>query len=245
MGFPEKFKLKMIGLFHGITGAVADFIYPPLCATCWRNLSRGEFYVCMRCWNTFERVVPTETVIQSIEEKFLAEREIDKIDSVFLFEQDPRVRAAIHLLKYNGAEKIADRLGICIAKKIVDDEKLSRGNVVVPVPLHHARRRERGYNQSELISRKIARELNIKHEPGLLERTRQTQTQTMFDAEGRKKNIAGAFAIREYFRDMIPGKNILLIDDVITTGSTVKECAKVLKENGAAEVYAVSAAITI
>jgi ComF family protein len=199
----------------------------------------------MKCWSAFERVAPTETIIQTIEEKFLAEREIDKINSVFLFEQDPRVRTAIHLLKYNGAEAIAVRLGIYIAKKIADDEKLSTSSVIVPVPLHPARKRERGYNQSELIVKRIGRELSIKHEPRLLERTRQTQTQTLFDAEGRKKNIAGAFSMGKHFIDVVKGKNILLIDDVITTGSTIRECAKVLKENGAAEVYAASAAITI
>lgn len=176
-------------LFEGIlvtTEAVADFIYPAICATCWRSLPRGEFYICMKCWSTFERVVPTETIFQIIEQKFLAEKEIDKIDSVFLFEQDPRVRMAIHLLKYNGAEAIADRLGIYIAKKIADDDKLSMSSMIVPVPLHPARERERGYNQSELIAKRIGQELSVKDEPRLLERIRQTQTQTLLDAEGRR-----------------------------------------------------------
>lgn len=235
----------IVGRLREAAETIADFIYPPSCTTCSRNLLHGEFYVCTKCWNAFERVAPTETVIQSIEEKFLAEKEVDKIVSVFLFEQDPRVRTAIHLLKYSGAEAIADRLGIYISKKIADDEKLSTCNMVVPVPLHSARKRERGYNQSELIARRVGRELSIEHEPLILARTRQTQTQTMFDAEGRRRNIAGAFAMGKRFMDVVVGKNILLIDDVITTGSTVKECAKVLKENGAAEVYAASAAITI
>ena len=155
------------------------------------------------------------------------------------------MRTAIHLLKYNGAETIADKLGIYITKKIAQDERLSLSAMVVPVPLHPARKRDRGYNQSELIAKRISLELSIKHEPHLLERTRQTQTQTLFDAEGRKKNIAGAFSMNDRFVDFLNGKNILLVDDVITTGSTVRECAKVLKENGAAEVYAASAAITL
>ena len=152
-------------LFQRSGRTIADFIYPPSCTTSSRNLLHGEFYVCTKCWNAFERVAPTETVIQSIEEKFLAEKEVDKIVSVFLFEQDPRVRTAIHLLKYSGAEAIADRLGIYISKKIADDEKLSTCNMVVPVPLHSARKRERGYNQSELIARRVGRELSIEHVP--------------------------------------------------------------------------------
>lgn len=189
--------------------------------------------------------MPTESVIQAIEEKFLSDRWIDKIDSVFLFEQDPRVRAAIHLLKYSGAERIAEQFGALIAQKIVNDQKLSMSDIIVPVPLHPARKRERGYNQSELIARKIGEELNIRNEIHLLERTRQTQSQTLFDLEGRRKNIAGAFSIRRKLKDAAEGKNVLLIDDVITTGSTIRECAIALKENGAAEVYAASAAITI
>jgi ComF family protein len=189
--------------------------------------------------------VSTESVIQAIEEKFLADRWLDKIESVFLFEQDPRVRAAIHLLKYSGAERIAEQFGALIAKKIVNDEKLSMSDIIVPVPLHPARKRERGYNQSELIADSVGKQLGIKSETHLLERTRQTQSQTLFDLEGRKKNIAGAFSITKKFRDAAEGKNVLLIDDVITTGSTIRECAMALKENGATEVYAASAAITI
>lgn len=228
-----------------IAEAFVNFVYPPACSTCWRNLHHNEFYICRNCWDGFERVAPTETIIQTIESKFLSDRSIDKIDSVFLFEQDPRVRMAIHLLKYSGAERIAERLGVFIAKKIVDDDKLSMSDLIIPVPLHPARGRERGYNQSELIANSIGKELKIKSEHRLLERTRQTQTQTMFDAEGRRKNIAGAFSMGKTFLDSADGKNILLIDDVITTGSTIRECAKVLKENGAAAVYAASAAITI
>jgi ComF family protein len=180
-----------------------------------------------------------------IEAKFLSDETIDKIDSVFLFEQDNRVREAVHLLKYGGAEAIAERFGFYISKKIVNDDMLSLCDVVSPVPLHPARRRERGYNQSELIARSVGRILRVAHEPGLLVRVRQTQTQTSFDAEGRKKNVKGAFGLGKVSANEVNGKKILLIDDVITTGATIKECARTLKSNGASEVYAVSAAIAI
>lgn len=228
-----------------VAEAFAGFVYPPSCMTCWRNLKRGESFICAKCWDAFERVSPTETLIQAIERKFLVDETVEKIESVFLFEQDPRVRTAVHLLKYNGAEKIADKFGLLIAQKISDDSKLSMSDMVVPVPLHPARKRERGYNQSELISNRVSRELRIGHEPGLLKRIRQTQSQTMFDAEGRKRNIAGAFSIDNRFRERIKGRRILVIDDVITTGSTIKECAGVLKYSGALEVYGASAAVTI
>lgn len=231
--------------FGALTGAILDFIYPPVCATCSRHLGKGEAFVCNRCWESFERVPPTETITQLIEGKFLAEEAVDKIDSVFLFEQDVRVREAIHLLKYAGAEAIADMLGLFVAKKLVNDKTMSRCDAVVPVPLHPARRRERGYNQSELIARSISRNLGISHVPELLVRVRQTQTQTFFDAEGRKTNVMGAFRLGKINPEEVEGKKVLLVDDVITTGSTIKECARALKSNGASKVYGASAAITI
>jgi ComF family protein len=235
-------------MFDGIldvTRSIVDFVYIPQCATCHGTLSSGEFYICTKCWDDFARVVATETVIQSIEEKFIGDEWIGKISSVFLFEQDERVRTAVHLLKYNDAEKIADKFGIFIARKITEDAVLSQSDVIVPVPLHPARKRERGYNQSELIARKISEELGIECEVRFLKRTRQTQTQTLFDYEDRRKNIEGAFSADPRFLHVVKNKAILLVDDVITTGSTIKECARVLKENGAAEVYGVSAAIVL
>ncbi len=226
-------------------GSFLDFIYPPVCGTCSGTLRKGEAFVCARCWDSFERVPPTEMVTQLIEGKFLAEEAVDKIDSVFLFEQDIRVREAIHLLKYGGAEAIAGKFGLFIAKKIVNDPKLSMCDSIAPVPLHQARRRERGYNQSELISRCISQILSIDHVPGLLVRVRQTRTQTSFDAEGRRKNVTGAFRLGNVPTGGVEGKKVLLVDDVITTGSTIKECARTLKVNGASEVYGASAAITI
>ncbi|MCL5268264.1 MAG: ComF family protein [Bacteroidetes bacterium] len=229
----------------GIVEAFVNFVYPPTCMTCWRDLRRGEFFICTKCWDSFERVSRTETIIQAIERKFLIDETVDKIDAVFLFEQDPRVRAAVHLLKYGGAERIADKFGLFIAKKIVDDTKLSMCDILAPVPLHPARKRERGYNQSELIAERLSNELQVRHEPDLLRRVRHTQSQTMFDAEGRKRNIAGAFSIADRFLGEVKGKKILLVDDVITTGSTIKECAGVLRVNGASEVYGAAAAVTI
>ncbi len=230
---------------EGIAEAIEDFIYPHLCSTCSGSLSRHERYVCSRCWDSFDRVVPTETIIQAIESKFLVDEAVDLVDSVFLFEQDPRVRMAVHLLKYDGAEAIADKFGVYISKKIAGDERLSTCSVIAPVPLHPVRQRERGYNQSDLIARSVGRNLEIDNLPNLLIRTRQTQSQTLFDAEGRSRNIHGAFAIGPEFHKRICGVRVLLIDDVITTGSTIKECASTLRQGGASGVCAASAAITV
>jgi ComF family protein len=107
-------------------------------------------------------------------------------------------------------------------------------DVIVPVPLHKIRLDERGYNQSELLARELSYRLNIFMSKAL-RRVRNTTTQTALHKEERIENVKGAFKVT--YKDTIVGKNVLLVDDVLTTGATLDECAKVLKENGAKDVY--------
>ncbi|MGC8594912.1 MAG: ComF family protein [Candidatus Kryptoniota bacterium] len=222
-----------------------DFVYPPICVTCDGELKKGEKYICSYCWDNFERVAKTETVIQLIESKFIADDAVDKLESVFLFQRDARIRLAIHMLKYAHAVSIAEPLGRFIAYAVINDEKLSNVDYIIPVPLHRARFRERGYNQSELISRVVGKELNLPLDTKILIRTKYTETQTRLDLPARAVNVRGAFAVHRSRTGTIIGRSYLLIDDVITTGATIRECAKVLKSYGAANVYAASAAIAL
>jgi ComF family protein len=221
-----------------------DFVYPPLCVTCDGELRKGEKYICSNCWNNFERVVKTEIIIQSIEAKFIIDDTLDKIESVFLFERDARIRKAIHLLKYAHAVSIAENLGMFIAEAVIGDKRFSNVDYIVPVPLHRARLRERGYNQSELISRAVGREIGVPVANSLV-RIRYTETQTKLDSARRALNVRGAFSVNKNYKNSINGKSYLLIDDVITTGATIRECANVLKNYGAKSVYAASAAIAL
>jgi ComF family protein len=117
--------------------------------------------------------------------------------------------------------------------------ELPAGNIdrIVPVPLHKSKRRLRGYNQSELLANELSKRENIPCDTSLLSRIRKTGTQTKLSQKQREKNVNGAFLASPEAR----GLNILLIDDVITTGSTLRECAKALKKAGAGSVYALCA----
>ena len=114
-------------------------------------------------------------------------------------------------------------------------------DIIIPVPLHHLKKAERGYNQSEFIVKGLSDKLNIPYSTKALKRVRYTETQTAFNLGEREKNISNAFKVRN--KKKILGKNILVVDDVITTGSTIKECGKALLESGAKSVYACSIAI--
>lgn len=123
----------------------------------------------------------------------------------------------------------------------LDDPRLDgrRFDRVIPVPLHPTRKRERGFNQAELLAELLARRAGLTMQAAL-ERIRYTTTQTAFDRAERMENLHNAFRLRK--KADVRGLRVLLIDDVMTTGSTLSECARVLKAGGAISVHAATAA---
>ena len=157
--------------------------------------------------------------------------------------QDKMISKAIHLYKYRFVEDLSFALGDIITKSIRNSE-LPLPDIVVPVPLHKRRLRWRGFNQSELlakrISEKIALGFPLALEDTLLERSRFTHPQMEIKNHvTRRKNIENAFKISEDKLELVKNKRILLVDDVTTTGATIFECAKTLKKSGASEVFGV------
>ena len=118
---------------------------------------------------------------------------------------------------------------------------VSLPHVVVPLPLHPRRLRQRGFNPAQLLARSVARALDVRLAPGLLERMRDTPSQTGLDRRERHRNVRDAFRARAGCR---PPPRVLLVDDVVTTGSTLAEAARALRRAGALEVAAVCAART-
>ncbi len=135
---------------------------------------------------------------------------------------------ALHQLKYRGKSFLAASLGPLLAQSavqlIVDQEDV----VVVPVPLHPRRLRERGFNQGLLLARHVARQMDADLDFLSLRRIRYTRPQTCLKREARRKNVHGAFQVVN--PAAVKAKCVLLVDDVATTGNTLNECAKVLKQ---------------
>jgi ComF family protein len=150
------------------------------------------------------------------------------------------VREIIHEFKY-GRQIHLRRLVARWLHAALDDERLRgrRFDVVVPVPLHATRLRERGFNQASLLAELLSAQTSIHSKP-LLDRIRYTTTQTALDRSERMENLHDAFRLRK--NADVRGLRVLLIDDVLTTGSTLSECARVLKRAGALSVHAATAA---
>jgi ComF family protein len=142
------------------------------------------------------------------------------------------LRKLIHLFKYYGIKPLAKRLAVLLCRALPDDGA-ERFDVVVPMPLHWRRRWKRGFNQSEILARLVAKDRVIPMIDAV-KRVRATATQAGLTNSKRRKNVAGAFRVVRKSR--IEGKRILLIDDVMTTGSTAAACASALKRAGARSI---------
>jgi ComF family protein len=147
------------------------------------------------------------------------------------------------LLKIKKKTALADPLGRLIVKYLEHNLDMKHIDIIIPVPLHESRYRQRGFNQAELLSRVVSVHYNVPTVTGILNRVRETLPQFDLPRPDRFKNIRGAFDIMG--APIIKGRNILLIDDIYTTGSTVSECTRVLKTSGAQNVHILTLSRTI
>ncbi|MCX6171039.1 MAG: ComF family protein [Ignavibacteriales bacterium] len=219
---------------------VIDFFLPRFCSSCKTKLSLNEEIVCESCFSKIKHA-DQERLNCEFERKFNSAKIISGFTSLFIFEKDKELQHIIHGLKYDGKFRIGIFLGKLLANELKN--KFSEWNIdfIVPVPLHHLKKAERGYNQSEFLAKGMRSVLKISVENKLIKRNRFTETQTNLTLPERKENIYNAFTMKN--RNIVKQKNILLLDDVITTGATIAECGNTLLESGAANVYATSVAI--
>lgn len=131
-------------------------------------------------------------------------------------------------LKYQGEERIALYFGDWLAEKI--QKEANPIDLIIPVPLHPKRLRQRGFNQSARLAQRLAKRLKLDWDPLLVKRVRETPSQTGLSAEERGRNLKNAFAVGD--EGKLEGERVLLVDDVYTTGATLRSCAKLLKSNG-------------
>jgi ComF family protein len=159
---------------------------------------------------------------------------------------DGELRELIHLLKYEHVIPAAGVLGRMLAEAIAKLGIDCSSMLVVPVPLHRSKRRQRGFNQSELIVRAALKQVPISGAElsiNVLERRRDTVSQIGLTRPQRNENIRGAFRVMH--PNIVAGRNVLLVDDVLTTGTTVSECARILRKAGAKQVWVATVARTL
>ena len=217
-----------------------DFFLPRYCTGCGKKLAHDEKLVCPGCLNTILKA-DTKLIETEYNRNFKYDRIIEDFSSLYIFEKEKTFQDVIHSIKYNKKFLAGVLLGRLLAESLGDKINTWKIDLIIPVPLHHLKKAERGYNQSEYIAKGISKSSGIRMQKNVIKRERYTQSQTTMSRKEREQNIARAFKVKH--KKAITGKNILLVDDIITTGATVKECGKIIKDNGAKLVYACSTAI--
>lgn len=226
--------------------SLIDLFFPPVCALCEEALRSGPF--CAGCLEKFEAKKITSPLCTSCGIPFPSSGANDhecggcingnipfmKARSAYTY--DGVVLEAIHKLKYRGKVTLAGPLGALIAGAAIFPKA---PDLIVPVPLHKRRLRHRGFNQSLLLSREVSKALSVPLDYINLKRVRETEQQINLTALERVRNVSGAFETGR--AGVFKGRQVLLVDDVFTTGATITECSRVLKRAGA-KVFALTLA---
>lgn len=209
-----------------------DFIslfYPDYCLACSASLFKGEEVVCSRCMLEMPQTNQHLDPHNSLMKRFSTRLPIAMISALFRFTKNGRIQHLLHQLKYKNHPEIGVALGKLYGVKL--SSVLQRQvDLILPVPLHPSRRRRRGYNQSEKFAEGLAVTLTVPYSDEVLVRKVKTKTQTRKGRLHRWANVENVFEIR--YADKVVGKNILLVDDVVTTGATLEACGQILIDGG-------------
>jgi len=231
-----------------------DLVYPKVCILCRKSLKNTASIndiVCLDCWTKAKKNTPPfcTSCGRHLEKKNFAKNicpgcarkklHFDRAFSPYLY--DGVIKEMIHQFKYQGKEHLSKTLAQPMCNFIKEYSlPLEYLDCIIPVPLDNTKLREREFNQAQVLSKHIGEEFNIEVLPDCLRRTRSTRSQTELDIKDRLKNVEGCFSLKEGYS--LKGKNILLVDDVLTTGSTASEATRAIKESACGFVFVLTLA---
>ena len=232
-------------MFNKLLKHIKSVLIDPHCLACGAALEIDEKVICNQCKHTTIADLFASPMLKHkdniVEQRLMGLALFETAASLMPFEQNTLSQQLIHDLKYNNYKAIGSLLGEAIATQIKQSKKHTQIDYIVPLPLHPKRIAQRGYNQSELIAAEVSRQLNIPLQTTNLYRTRNNESQTQKNAEERKKNVEDLFA--QHNPTLFENKTILLIDDVLTTGSTIISCCKALNTSPNIKIHIYTASV--
>ena len=223
-----------------------DFIsllFPRLCYACGNHLMRNEYLICTECYVVIPRTNYHSIQDNPVAQLFWGRRMIERAAAFSYYNKGSRIRNLIHNLKYKGIREIGYELGRIYGQSLKSSGFICDIDLVIPVPLHPVKKRIRGFNQSESISRGIADITMLPVDVNSLARIMVSATQTKRSRYDRWTNVEGIFQVID--PQNIIGKHVLLVDDVITTGSTIESCTNELLKVEGVKVSVVALAFAV
>lgn len=223
---------------------ILNMLFPAVCGICGKI---DENWICEKCYRRLNKfkvvksinnieianIQKNKELIECIEDlSFKNENYYDEL--LYIFKYKSIVRDLILQYKFNNKAYISNLFSTIILKDKFCCEKIRFYDIMIPVPMFEKKKKQRGYNQTELIAEKICKELNIALEKNNLIKIRNTKVQSTLAGSERKENIKNAFYVNN--KEKLRDKRIIVFDDIFTTGETVKEISRVLRESGAKEI---------
>jgi len=205
-----------------------DLMFPDLCVVCGNYLQKNEHHLCLSCLVDIPRTNYHLIKENPIEKRFWGKVPVFRATSYFFFQKGSPFQKMLHILKYKGNKEIGLIMGKYAAVDLLDTPDFASVDLIIPVPLHPKKYKARGYNQSEWIGKGISKILNKPLDITTLVRVKENPSQTRKSVYERFENTEGIFELSD--NTVLFGKHVLLIDDVLTTGSTLEACVRALLE---------------
>jgi ComF family protein len=223
-----------MGYFYDLLDDFLGLLFPRICYGCGNHLMRNESLICTECYVLIPRTNYHLKPDNPVARLFWGRCMIEKAAAFSFYTKDSRIKKLIHQLKYKGVRELGTELGRIYGNSLQSSGFLDEIDLIIPVPLHPSKRRKRGFNQSDLIAAGMSEATGIPMDTGILVRKTASKTQTHKSRYERWTNVRDIFGVID--RDRLRNKHILLVDDVITTGSTLEACATEILREGNTKV---------
>ncbi len=222
---------------------IVNLFYPRLCVLCNGNLLIAEKHICTACQLDLPLTNFHLEKENPLEKIFWGRTQLNRAFAFVYFKKGGSVQRMLHQLKYKGNTELAEYLGLLYGNHLKETIAKEKIEAVMAIPLHKSKLRKRGYNQSELFANGLAEAMKIENLSNSIIRNKATETQTKKSRFDRWQNVESIFSVTQL--ELLKNKHILLVDDVITTGSTIEACANELLQIEGCKVSVASMAAAI